>query len=244
MDNVAGGGVRERIIVALDMPTREDALGLVEVLGGHCTFYKVGLELFSGAGPAVVEELRGRGKEVFLDLKLHDIPNTVAGATRQAARWGARFLTVHALGGTDMLRAAKSAAPPSLTLLGVTVLTSLGESDLATLFDRPVQDAGREVGRLVSLVRDAGLGGIVCSSAEAARVRSTIGADAAIVTPGIRLRGDAVDDQRRVRTAGEAFSEGATHIVVGRSVTRAADPASAFGRVVEDATGGVVRAGT
>ena len=230
--------MNDRVIVALDTPRAEAALRLVDRLGAGCTFYKVGLELYTAAGPGVVESLRDRGKEVFLDLKLHDIPNTVAGATARAGEMGVRFLTVHAMGGRDMLMAAAAAAPASLTLLGVTVLTSLDEAALETLFGRRVGDAGTEADRVAAMARDAGLTGVVCSAAEAARVKRTMGPGSSIVTPGIRLAGDEFHDQRRVRTAGEAFRDGATHIVVGRPVTGARDPAAAFARIVADAKRG------
>ena len=230
--------MNERIIVALDAPDAASALALVDGIGAACTFYKVGLELFAAEGPGVVEALTERGKHVFLDLKLHDIPNTVAGAVARAGELGVRFLTVHAMGGRDMMAAAAEAAPASLTLLGVTVLTSLDGPGLEEVFGRRVADAGAEADRLARLVREAGLGGVVCSAAEADRVRATIGSEPRIVTPGIRLAGDAVHDQRRVRTAGEAFAAGATHIVVGRPVTGAEDPAAAFARIAADARGG------
>ena len=227
--------MNDRIIVALDVPDATSALALVDRIGPACTFYKVGLELFTAEGPGVVEALSGREKRVFLDLKLHDIPNTVAGAVARVGRLGVTFATVHAMGGRDMMVAAQDAAPASLTLLGVTVLTSLDAPGLEVLFGRRVADAGAEADRLGRLVCEAGLGGVVCSAAEAARVKETIGPDPCIVTPGIRLAGDPVHDQRRVRTAGQAFAAGASHIVVGRPVTRAADPAGAFARVAADA---------
>ncbi len=227
--------MNDRVIVALDTPRRERALELVDRIGAQCSFYKVGLELYTAAGPGVVQSLRDLGKDVFLDIKLHDIPNTVAGATARVGELGVKFLTVHALGGPDMLRAASAAAPASLTLLGVTVLTSLDEGGLEALFGRRVDDAGAEADRLARMARQAGLRGAVCSAAEAARVSRTMGPGSSIVTPGIRLPGDAVHDQRRVRTAGQAFRDGATHIVVGRPVTGASDPAAAFARIVSDA---------
>ena len=229
--------MNERIIVALDAADSSTALALVDRIGPACGFYKVGLELFAGEGPGAVEALLGRGKRVFLDLKLHDIPNQVAGAVARVGELGVTFATVHAMGGRDMLAAAAEAAPASLTLLGVTVLTSLDGPGLEALFGRRVDDAGAEADRLARLVREAGLGGVVCSAAEAARVRETMGPGARIVTPGIRLGGDPVHDQRRVRTAGEAFASGATHIVVGRPVTRAGDPAAAFARIAAEAGG-------
>ena len=227
--------MNDRVIVALDTPRAKSALELVDRIGTQCTFYKVGLELYTAAGPAVVQSLRDLGKDVFLDIKLHDIPNTVAGATARAGALGVKFLTVHALGGLDMLRAASAAAPASLTLLGVTVLTSLDEEGLEALFGRRVEDAGAEADRLARMAWQAGLRGAVCSAAEAARVSRTMGPGSSIVTPGIRLPGDAVHDQRRVRTAGQAFRDGATHVVVGRPVTGARDPAAAFARIVSDA---------
>jgi len=233
-----------RIIVALDTHSAEAALQLVDRIGAACGFYKVGLELFTAAGPSIVTALREREKQVFLDLKLHDIPNQVAGAVARAGDLGVKFLTVHATGGREVLVAAVGAAPPSTTLLGVTVLTSLDAAGLETLFGRRVDDAGAEADRLARMVRDAGLGGVVCSAAEAARVRRTMGPGRCIVTPGIRPAGAPVDDQRRVRTAAEAFAAGATHIVVGRPVTGAPDPAAAFARIGAEARGaGSARAG-
>lgn len=229
--------MNERIIVALDVPRAKAALELVDRIGPGCGFYKVGLELFAAAGPSVAASLRERGKHVFLDLKLHDIPNTVAGAVARAGELGVRFLTVHATGGREMLEAAAAAAPRPLTLLGVTVLTSLDAAGLGALFGRRVDDAGAEADRLARMVRDAGLGGVVCSAAEAARVRRTVGPGPAIVTPGIRPAGAPADDQRRVRAPAEAFAAGATHIVVGRPVTAAPDPAAAFARIVAEARG-------
>lgn len=229
--------VNERIIVALDMPRANVALALVDRIGAACGFYKVGLELFTAAGPSVAASLRERGKHVFLDLKLHDIPNQVAGAVARAGELGARFLTVHAMGGREMLEAGAGAAPGSLTLLGVTVLTSLDAAGLGALFGRRVDDAGGEAERLASMVRDAGLGGVVCSAAEAAGVRRTVGPGSAIVTPGIRPAGAPAHDQRRVRTAAQAFAAGATHIVVGRPVTAAPDPAAALARIAAEARG-------
>lgn len=223
--------MRDRIIVALDKPDAASALALVDRLGPACTFYKVGLELYTAAGPAVVASLRDRGRDVFLDLKLHDIPNTVARATARAGELGVRFLTVHAMGGAAMLAAAARAAPESLTLLGVTVLTSHDAPSLGQVFARPVADVGAEADRLAAMAMAAGLGGVVCSAGEAGRLRAALGPEAMIVTPGIRLAGDAHHDQRRVRTAAEAFGAGATHIVVGRPVTASPDPRAAFDRI-------------
>ncbi len=227
--------MRGRIIVALDVPTASAALDMVGRIGPACTFYKVGVELYTAGGPAVVASLRDLGKDVFLDLKLHDIPNQVARATARAGELGARFLTVHASGGGAMLAAAGEAAPPLLDLLAVTVLTSLDAGTLGDVYGRPVGDVGAEADRLAALARDEGIEGVVCAASEAGRVRAVMGPDARIVTPGIRLAGDPHHDQRRVRTAGQAFRAGATHIVVGRPVTASGDPRSAFERIVAEA---------
>lgn len=227
--------MRDRIIVALDTPDAAAALAIVDRLGPACAFYKVGLELYTAAGPSVVVSLRDRGKDVFLDLKLHDIPTTVARASARAGELGVRFLTVHAMGGAAMLVAAARTAAESLTLLGVTVLTSHDAPSLGEVFARPVADVGAEADRLAAMARAAGLGGVVCSASEAGRLRAALGPDAMIVTPGIRLAGDAHHDQRRVRTAAEAFGAGATHIVVGRPVTASPDPRAAFARIAGQA---------
>ena len=231
--------MRDRVIVALDTPDSASALALVDRLGAACTFYKVGLELYTAAGPAVVASLRDRGRNVFLDLKLHDIPNTAARATARAGELGVRFLTVHTMGGAAMLAAAARAAPESLTLLGVTVLTSHDAPSLGEVFARPVSDVGAEADRLAAMAKASGLGGVVCAASEAGRLRAALGPDARIVTPGIRLAGDARHDQRRVRTAAEAFAAGATHIVVGRPVTAAPDPRAAFERIANQAESAV-----
>lgn len=227
--------MRDRIIVALDVPTAPAALDMVGRIGPACTFYKVGLELHTAGGPAVVASLRDLGKDVFLDLKLHDIPNQVARATARAGELGVRFLTVHASGGGAMLAAAATAAPPSLDLLAVTVLTSLDAAALGDVYGRPVGDVGAEADRLAALARDADIEGVVCAASEAARVRAVMGPDARIVTPGIRLAGDPHHDQRRVRTAAQAFRAGSTHIVVGRPVTGSDDPRGAFERIAAEA---------
>ena len=227
--------MRDRIIVALDVATAPAALDMVGRIGPACTFYKVGLELYTAGGPAVVASLRDLGRDVFLDLKLHDIPNQVGRATARAGELGVRFLTVHASGGGAMLAAAAAAAPPSLDLLAVTVLTSLDGAALGDVYGRPVADVGAEADRLAALARDAGIEGVVCAASEAARVRAVMGPHARIVTPGIRLAGDPHHDQRRVRTAAQAFRAGSTHIVVGRPVTGSGDPRGAFDRIAAEA---------
>lgn len=219
------------IVVALDVPDRSAALALLDRLGPEADFVKVGLELFVAEGPAMVKDLRERGLRIFLDLKLHDIPATVAGAVRSAAGLGVELLTVHAAGGRRMLEAAAGAAPADLTLLGVTVLTSLDPDELSEAWGRERARPVVEVDRLATLARAAGIAGVVASPHEAARLRARLGPGVPIVTPGIRLAGDGADDQRRVATPAEAVSAGATHLVVGRTVTRASEPASALSRV-------------
>ncbi|MCE2399097.1 MAG: orotidine-5'-phosphate decarboxylase [Gemmatimonadetes bacterium] len=224
-----------KIIVALDVPDRSRALALVEAIGPACDTYKVGLELFAAAGPSIVGELRERGTQVFLDLKLHDIPNQVAGAVARAGEIGAAYLTVHSLGGREMLRAAARAAPPGLALLVVTVLTSLDSRALGELFGRDVDDAATEAGRLALIATEEGAHGVVCSAAEAGRIRESVGPGPLVVTPGVRPTGSPLHDQRRVATAADAFAAGATHIVVGRTVTQSPDPAEAYARIAAEA---------
>jgi orotidine-5'-phosphate decarboxylase len=207
-------------IVALDVPTAGAALALVDRLGDACRFYKVGLELFVAAGPPIVGALRARGLDVFLDLKLHDIPNTVAGAVRSAAGLGVRLLTVHTSGGSAMLSAAAQAAEETgCGILGVTVLTSLEAPE-------------SEVLRLAALAADAGLHGVVCSGREAAAVRARWPDDLATLVPGIRPGGVASHDQARVVTPRQAAEAGATYVVLGRAVTQAAEPREAL-RAIE-----------
>lgn len=235
---------RPEVVVALDLPDAASALALVEELPGG-TWYKVGMELFTAEGPSLIRRLAERGHPVFLDLKLHDIPNTVAGAVRAAARLGVRLLTVHAGGGAEMMRAAAAAAGearsgperPALTLLAVTVLTSLDEAGLeeVTGARTPVRDA---VLRRARLARDSGVGGVVASVEEGRALKATLGRDVAVATPGIRLPGEAAHDQRRVATPRDAAAAGADYLVVGRSITRADDPAAALSRVRASAAEG------
>ena len=221
------------IIVALDYPDPEAAWSLVTLLPED-TWFKVGLELFTRSGPPVVERLVGEGRHVFLDLKLHDIPNTVAGAVRAAGRFGVRLLTVHGAGGEAMLRAAADAAETSnsdtgtdLKLLAITVLTSLDDAALASVMG-PQARVEETAGRLAGLARESGIDGAVCSANEARAVKMSCGSDFLVVTPGIRLAGESVDDQRRVATPDVARAAGADFLVVGRSITRAIDPGRAL----------------
>lgn len=221
-------------IVALDVPSVDQALALVEALGDSCRFYKIGGELFTAAGPRVVTRVRDAGCDVFLDLKLHDIPNTVRGAARSAARLGARLLTVHAIGGVEMVAAAVEGAGESLGILGVTVLTSFDDASLGAATGRSGVRVTDEVARLAEVAATARAHGIVCSGAEARAVRDRFGDALAVLVPGIRMSGGAAHDQRRVVTPSEAVSAGARYIVIGRAVTSATDPRVAMERVLVD----------
>lgn len=227
-------------IVALDVPTRQDALRVAGSLASRCNFFKVGSELFTASGPDVVRALRGElGADVFLDLKFHDIPNTVAAAVRSAIGLGVRLLTVHASGGLPMLRAAQQAASEDRDarcgLLAVTALTSLEPAVLAAAWGRmDTVEMEAEVLRLAGLAAEAGLHGIVCSGAEVAAVRARFGDRLAPLVPGIRLAGGASHDQERVMTPSAAQSAGARYLILGRTVTAAADPGAAMERVLAE----------
>ncbi len=218
----------DRILCALDTADLGVALDLAESLAGTVGGLKIGKELFTAHGPDAVTRIRDAGHQVFLDLKFHDIPATVAGAVRAAAGLGCFVLTVHASGGPEMLRAAAEAAgaakPPPL-VVGVTVLTSLDDGDLAALgVASGIED---QVLRLASLARDAGLDGAVCSPREVARLRTELGPDFKLVVPGVRPAGASAGDQKRTMTPAEALAAGADVLVVGRPITEAADPVEA-----------------
>ena len=222
---------RDRLIVALDIPEVSDARRLVETIGESAGFYKVGMELAYGEGLPLVPELVSAGKQVFLDLKLHDIPNTVERATAQAAKSGAKFLTVHAYPQT--MRAAVAGAKGSgMQILAVTVLTSCDDADLFDAAYRfgVVETVRRRAGQALEL----GVDGLVASAAEAAMVRQTIGADMLLVIPGIRPAGGASGDQKRIALPAEAIRNGADYLVVGRPVTQAPDPRAATEAVVAE----------
>jgi orotidine 5''-phosphate decarboxylase, subfamily 1 len=223
-------------IVPLDVSTAAQALALVDELGDRCRFYKVGNELFTGTGPSIVRELIDRGADVFLDLKFHDIPNTVAGGVRNAAALGARLVTVHAAGGRAMLEAAASAAAGTRCgVLAVTVLTSLTPDEIAGAWGRPAAvDVPTEVVRLAGLAADAGLHGVVCSGREAARVRDTYGDRLATLVPGVRAAGGAAQDQARVVTPRDAANAGARYVIIGRMVTAASDRRAAMDGVLAE----------
>ncbi|HEX8816685.1 MAG TPA: orotidine-5'-phosphate decarboxylase [Terriglobales bacterium] len=218
---------RQRLIVALDVSTAAAAREIVAAVGESASFYKVGLQLYTAEGPGVVRDLIASGRRVFLDLKYHDIPNTVASAVTEAGRLNVSMLTVHASGGGAMLRAATEAARaanPEMKVLAVTVLTSLGDSDLERVGVRGrVQD---QVIRLTALALADGCHGVVASAREASQLRAELGTDFVIVTPGVRPLGADHGDQVRVVTPLEAITAGATYIVVGRPITGAADPAA------------------
>jgi orotidine-5'-phosphate decarboxylase len=218
---------RQRLIVALDVSTAAAARKIVAAVGDSAYTYKVGMQLYTAEGPAMVRELVDSGRRVFLDLKYHDIPNTAAAAVREAAGLGISMLTVHASGGGKMLQAAAQAgqsAKPDLLVLAVTVLTSLDDVELGKIGVRGgVLD---QVLRLAALAIANGCGGVVASAHEASALREELGKDFAIVTPGVRPAGSGHDDQARVVTPAEAISAGASHIVVGRPITEAADPAA------------------
>lgn len=218
---------RQRLIVALDVSAPAAARNIVAAVGDSALAYKVGMQLYTAEGPSIVRELVSSGRRVFLDLKYHDIPNTVGAAVAEAANLGVAMLTVHAAGGAKMLRAATDAAQtvnPHLVVLGVTVLTSMDDSDLGTLGVRgSVLD---QVLRLSALALSNGCKGVVASARECPALRAEFGQEFAIVTPGVRPAGSGHDDQARVVTPAEAIAAGASHIVVGRPITEAGDPAA------------------
>jgi orotidine-5'-phosphate decarboxylase len=211
-------------IVALDFPDSQAALRMVELLGDSCRFYKVGSELFTAAGPQVVQALRALGNDVFLDLKFHDIPNTVRGAARSAAAMGAKMVTVHASGGRQMIEASVEGAGANCSVLGVTVLTSLDAATLRSATGAKTVELAGEVLRLAGECAAAGAHGVVCSGLEAPKIRAKYGDKLRLLVPGIRAAGGKRDDQKRAVTAAEAAKAGATYIVLGRMVTEAADP--------------------
>lgn len=221
--------MKNRIIVALDTDSPEKALETVRLLKGEVGMFKVGLELFPVGGAELVKKIQAYGADVFLDLKFHDIPNTVAGAIRSAVSLGVRFVTVHASGGKQMLEAAARAAEGSVTtILAVTVLTSLDDADL--------REVGYATGtretvlRLARMAREAGIGGLVCSAQEVAAVREVVRNGVVLVTPGVRLPEDAVGDQKRIVAPEDAVRSGSDFLVVGRPITQADDPVAAARR--------------
>ncbi|MDD8026718.1 MAG: orotidine-5'-phosphate decarboxylase [Acidobacteriota bacterium] len=232
-----------RIITALDVETKAQALALVRELD-QAALFKVGLELFTAEGPALLREIASLGKGVFLDLKLHDIPNTVGEAARIGVRHGARMMTIHASGGREMMaRAAATAAEEAAKLgrerpilLGVTILTSLKNDDLASIGMTP--DTSGQVLRLAALAKASGMTGVVCSAQEIEIVRREVGPGFLIVTPGIRPAWAAAQDQKRIMTPALAVEKGSDYLVVGRPITQAASPREAFGKIVAELEAG------
>jgi orotidine-5'-phosphate decarboxylase len=226
---------KDRLAVALDLPNEHEAMKLVDRLGNTCQWFKIGMELYYAAGNSIVKKLRDRGFNVFLDLKLHDIPNTVAGAVGSATDAGASLLTVHASGGRAMMTAAAEAAasaPGSPRLLAVTVLTSMDANELAGI--GITASPADQVLRLARLAQASGIDGMVCSPQEVAMLRNQIGPDSLLVIPGIRPAGSAVEDQKRIATPAQAIAQGASMLVVGRPITRAANPAVAAQAILEE----------
>jgi orotidine-5'-phosphate decarboxylase len=212
-----------RIIVALDFSSTEQALFIAEKLDPILCRVKIGKELFTAAGPTIVEKLMSNGFEVFLDLKFHDIPNTVANACKAAADLGVWMINVHALGGEKMLVAARDALPLGKPkLIAVTLLTSIGPDDLESIGLN--NDPGKVVQKLAWLAHSCGLDGVVCSALEVAQLRQTMGAGFCLVTPGIRAIDALTDDQNRIATPQMAIQNGADYLVIGRPITQAADP--------------------
>ena len=246
-------------IVALDVPDAASALALVDELGDLCRFYKIGSELYSAQGPSIVREVRNRGASVFLDLKFHDIPNTVLSAVKIASSSGARLMTVHASGGRAMLEAAARGATEAIRasaadipaeavstgvwnqmvrtqveVFAVTVLTSLDDAALGAVWGRPISDVRAEVLRLAELAVKAGLPGVVCSGSEAGAIRDAFKGKLATLVPGIRLPGSDAGDQARVVTPRQAADAGAKYIVLGRTVTAAKSAREAMSAVLSD----------
>jgi len=227
------------LIVALDVSSTAEVESVVDRLGDSVAFYKIGLELFSAEGPAVVKAVKSRGKKVFLDLKLHDIPRTVERAVKSGAALGVDLMTLHAAGGKAMIKAAKEAAlscgPNAPKILAVTVLTSLDQSDLSDL--GVARDMKAHVEALGRLACESGADGIVCSPKEVANMRAALGPAALLVTPGVRPAGADVGDQKRVATPGQAVKDGSTHLVVGRPILEAADPCAAARAIAAEMAG-------
>jgi orotidine-5'-phosphate decarboxylase len=228
---------RMRLIVALDVSTAAAAQKIVTAVGDSALTYKVGMQLFTAEGPQLVRDLVASGRRVFLDLKYHDIPNTVGAAVAEAAKLGVSMLTIHASGSTKMLRAAVEGAKekPDLLVLAVTVLTSMGRLDTDTIGMSGTLD--QSVLRLAKIALGNGCHGIVSSAREAAAIRAQLGQDFAIVTPGVRPAGSNVGDQVRVVTPAEAIAAGASHVVIGRPITEAADPAAEAAAILKQIAG-------
>ncbi|QKD82376.1 orotidine-5'-phosphate decarboxylase [Thermoleptolyngbya sichuanensis A183] len=242
-DQIAGDrrDHQDRIIVPLDAPTLEEAIALVDQISA-VRFWKVGLELFVSTGATILAELKARQKRIFLDLKFHDIPNTMAGACRAAGRYGVDLLTVHATAGKEALVAANAAAQdgaaaagsPPPRVIAVTVLTSISPRTLAFELKVPLELPDFAL-QMALLAQDSGLSGVVCSPQEAAHLRQVCGDRFLLVCPGVRPTWASANDQRRVMTPAEALRAGASYLVIGRPITAAPNPAEAFARICEEA---------
>ena len=226
------GGGKAEIIVALDEPSLDDARRLMDRLSGRACFYKVGLQLFTAAGPAAVEAVKQHGARVFLDLKLHDIPNTVASAVRLARNLGVDLCTIHLSGGPEMCAAAVAEAGEKTTILGVTVLTSSNQLTLEAC--GVPSSVGEQVVRLAKMGYAAGVRGFVTSALELPLLRAELGKEPLLVIPGVRPSGTDAGDQKRTATPAEVVRGGATHLVVGRPISRAESPAEAFDRIARE----------
>ncbi|MDQ2658923.1 MAG: orotidine-5'-phosphate decarboxylase [Verrucomicrobiota bacterium] len=223
---------RARLIVALDVPSATEALGLVEHLAGEISTFKIGLQLYTAAGPEIVRAVAAKGACIFLDLKLHDIPNTVAKAVASAADLGVAMLTIHLSGGRRMIEAAVAACPADLLLLGVTVLTSSDDSTLREI--GVTAKVEEQTLRLASLGAAAGIRGLIASPHELRALREQLGDEIKIITPGVRPEWSAADDQKRFTTPRQAMENGADYLVIGRPITAADDPRGAVRRIVAE----------
>jgi orotidine-5'-phosphate decarboxylase len=223
---------KDRIIVALDLPTKKEALDLIEKLRGQISFFKIGLQLYTAEGPEIVRAVSSTGSKIFLDLKLHDIPNTVARAIESANRLGVQMLTIHLSGGREMIRAATAARASTMLLLGVTVLTSSTEETLREIgIQNNVDD---QVLRLAKLGVEAGIDGVVASPHEIKPLRREFGNQIKIIVPGIRPSWSEPGDQRRTMTPSEALEGGADYLVIGRPITAHPNPPEALGKILEE----------
>ena len=223
---------RDRLIIALDVGTRVEAISLALTLAPFAAWMKIGLQLFTAEGPDLVRAIRETGANIFLDLKLHDIPNTVARAVESAAALDVQMLSLHLSGGSEMVRAAVDAATENLLLLGVTVLTSVNSGTLREI--GMAEDVSQQVVRLAKIGADAGIGGIVASAQEIAVLRQALGHEFRLVIPGTRPSGSDANDQKRTMTPADVIAAGADYLVVGRPITAAADPAIAAEEILQE----------
>ena len=230
MTSISHEEAKKRLILALDVPNIDAGLAVLDRVQGEVGLVKIGLQLFTANGPGAVEQVKKRGFDIFLDLKMHDIPNTVAKGVASARELGVSMLTVHAGGGPAMLKAAAEAAGADLKLLAVTLLTSMDAEDLAP--SALIEDPTEVVRRRAELAGNCGIGGIVCSPKEVTMVRGVIPSEMSIVTPGIRPAGAAMDDQKRAATPASSIGDGADYLVVGRPIYDAEDPAASARTIV------------